>query len=307
MLLSMALDEFLTVRSVRLNERSLAQYEWELDRFVQFCTSQRVTDTSQLSAAVGAAYLNFLRGNGTARGTTLSSRSLLHYTKSLKCFFGWLVREELAPARVLRLELPAAERKIPPTLSAAQQKLLVQACQESDGPALQARDTALVLLLVDTGMRASEVCQLRIADVRLNDDPHVLVRYGKGNKWREVGPLGKRTVRALRAYVNTWRSRQHPKDGVDTFFINRYGKPMQPITLERLLERLKERTGLDARTNPHTFRHSWARTKAEQGSDVLTISRLLGHSALSTTSLYLGTFASADARKRETSVVDRGF
>jgi integrase/recombinase XerD len=179
----------------------------------------------------------------------------------------------------------------------------LRSCNESDGPALQARDTAIVLLLLDTGMRVSEVCGLKLGHVKLDGDPHVLV-FGKGSKWREVGPLGKRTVRALRAYRNQWRERQHPKGEVDTFFLNRYGRAMAPITVERLLERLKARTGLEVRCNPHAWRHTWARSRAVEGTDVLVISRLMGHTSTATTSLYLGQFSSVDARKRVGSLVD---
>jgi integrase len=178
---------------------------------------------------------------------------------------------------------------------------LLAACGDSEGPTLQARDAAIVLLLLDTGLRASKLCRLKLEHVKLDGDPHVLV-FGKGSEWREVGPLGKRTVRALRAYDNTWR---HPKPGADTFFLNRYGRPMQPITVQRLMERLKERTGVDARTTPHTWRHTWARSRATAGTDVLVISRLMGHTSVQATGLYLGTFGSADARQQVKSLVDR--
>jgi site-specific recombinase XerD len=304
MLLSLALDEFLTVRSARLNQSSLHQYTWELTRLVDWCNENHVTDTEQLSAAIGARYLDFLRTNVTTRGTARSSRSLLHYAKSLRVFLRWLVAEELAPARVLRLELPKAEAKIPPTLTTEQVVALVKACQESNGPALQARDTAIVLLLLDTGMRASELCGLKVDQVKLDkDDPHVLIKgEAKGGRWREVGPLGKRTVRALKAYTTTWRTKQHP--ATDCLFVGRTGTALEVVALERLMARLKRRTGVDARVNPHSWRHTWARSRAVAGTDTLVISRLMGHSALQTTALYLGQFSSVDARKQVRSMVD---
>jgi site-specific recombinase XerD len=304
MLANLALDEFLTVRSTRLNEKSVEQYQWELSRFVAFLDEHHVHDTNQLSAAVVANYVNSLREHTTARGQPLSSRSVLHYSKGVRCFLSWLVAEELAPARCLRWELPKAEKKIPATLDADAIKRLLRACQESHGPALQARDTAIVLLLLDVGLRASELCGLKTNQVLLEGDPHILIKgEAKGGRWREVGPLSQRTLRALRSYLRTWRPRQHPT--CENLFVNRMGEAMQVIVLERLLERLKRRAGVDARVNPHSWRHTWARGRAMEGTDALVISRLMGHSALSTTQLYLGQFGSADARKRvETAMVD---
>jgi site-specific recombinase XerD len=134
MLLSLALDEYLTVRSARLNPNSLAQYTWELSRWVDWCIENQVTDSEQLSPAVCARYLDWLRTNPTTQGRGRSSRSLLHYAKSVRVFLRWLVEEELAPARVLRLELPRAEVKIPPTLTHEQVMTLVKACHDSNGP-----------------------------------------------------------------------------------------------------------------------------------------------------------------------------
>jgi site-specific recombinase XerD len=301
MLLSLALDEFLTVRSPRLSPKSLHDYAWELARFVDWATANYVSDSEHLSAAVGARYLEYLRTIPTQRGTAMTGRSLLHYAKNLMVFLRWLVAEDLAPARVLRLELPKAEVKIPPTLTPEQVRALVKACQDSKGPALQARDTAIVLLLLDTGMRASELCGLTVGQVKLGSDPHVLV-LGKGSKWREVGPLGKRTVRALSSYFRVWRPRQRPT--TPAFFVGRAGTAMEVATLERLMGRLKQRTCLDARTNPHSFRHTWARGRAVEGTDTLVISRLMGHTSVQTTSLYLGQFSSVDARKQVRSMVD---
>jgi site-specific recombinase XerD len=76
--------------------------------------------------------------------------------------------------------------------------------------------------------------------------------------------------------------------GGDRLFLGRSGGPLVPGVVGKLLTRLKVRTGLDSRVTPHTIRHTWARERALAGTDTLIISRLMGHTSLQTTSLYLG-------------------
>ncbi len=156
------------------------------------------------------------------------------------------------------------------------------------------------MLLLDTGLRASELCSLTLDDVKL-DDGYILVRQGKGQKWRTVGPLSKRTIRALRTYRNVWRPKQQP--ACDAFFISREHTGLSHNTLCELTTRLARRAGVPV-GNPHAFRHSYARSQAEAGADVLAISRLLGHSSLLITQHYLQSFSSEQARRQVKSVVD---
>jgi integrase/recombinase XerD len=299
MLLSTATDEFLAIHTTGLSLHTQRGYTWQLDKFVLYCTANTVLDTDKVSAAIVARYLDSLRTNRTVRGAVLSRRSLRTYAKNLKVFVGWLVQEDLAPSRALRFEVPGAEQKVPGTLTTEQEKAILRACQGARGRAMQARDTALLLLFLDTGLRVAEMCSLTLGQVQLDNDAHVLV-LGKGSKWREVGPLGKRTVRALRTYAATWR----PQGRTNHFFLGRNGAPLRPGIIGKMLTRLKVRSGLAVHLTPHTLRHSWARARAEAGTDVLVISRLLGHTSLQTTSLYLGQFSSVDARKQVSSIVD---
>lgn len=303
MLLSAAIDEFLTIHAKNLAKETQRRYTWELERFSTYCGG---INSDDLRAITVARYLDSLRTHPDRRGHMLSSRTLRAYAKSLRVLVRWLVTEDLTSEKALRFEIPRGESRVPSTLTADQALALVRACQESRGRAVQARDTALLLLMLETGLRVSEACNLRLSDVRLDGDPHVLIRYGKGAKWREVGPLGKRTVRALRSYATTWRPRLasmcQGARGEDRFFLGRSGGPLVPGVVGKLLERLEKRTGIAA--HPHTLRHTWARQRALAGTDTLVISRLMGHTSLQTTALYLGQFASADARQQVGSLVD---
>ncbi len=298
MLLSEAVSEFLTVRRVKLAQASQAQYARELDRFLAYCTAQNVHEVERLSASLVAGYLDMLRTTPSRRGKPRASKSLSDYFKTLHCFTSWLVQEELAHPRILHVPAPKLERKVPGTFADGQVLAMVRAAGHSRGNALQARDSAIVLLLADTGMRASECVGLTVDRVK---DGYVLLK-GKGAKWRECGPLSARTQRALRSYLHTWRPQHHPQG--DTVFCNRTGRRMSPIDLHKLLERLAKRAGIAGPSNPHRFRHTYSRSLALAGTPTHVISALLGHSNLSTTAQYLGTFSSTEARRMVSSVVD---
>lgn len=286
------------MRRVKLAPASQTQYARELDRFLDYCTAHEVHEVERVTAALVAGYLDMLRNTPSRRGKPRASKSLSDYYKTLHAFVAWLVHEELVHPRVLHVPAPKLELKVPGTFADGQVLAMVRAAGHARGNALKARDSAIVLLLADTGMRASECVGLTVDHVH---EDHILV-HGKGNKWRECGPLSTRTQRALRSYLHTWRPRQQPQS--DTVFVNRTGRRMSAIDLHKLLERLAKRAGIPGPANPHRFRHSYARTLALAGADTLSISRLLGHTSLTVTQQYLGTFGSSDARRMVGSVVD---
>jgi site-specific recombinase XerD len=296
MLVSEAVSEFLAVRRVKLAAYSLAQYTRVLDGFWEFCGA---VDCTSLRASNVASWVEWMQ-SPRPDGTKLASKSVVSYFKIVHAFLTWLVKEDEAPARVLHVEAPRLEQKIPGVFGGGEVLSLVKASSKSAGVGLRARDAALLLLLADTGLRASELGGLTLDRLRL-DEGYVIVR-GKGSKWREVGPLSPRTVRA----VKTWLSqRQRYKPQTDAVFVTRLGTAINRNTLDALLRRLRDKAGMEGtKVGAHKFRHSWARSQALAGADVLSISRLMGHVSVGITQSYLGRFSSADARRMVGSVVD---
>ena len=140
------------------------------------------------------------------------------------------------------------------------------------------REHLLLSLAYGCGLRRSELLHLRLAD--LDSSRRLLwVRGGKGNKDRAV-PLPDCLLAELRAY---WR-KYHPHDYL---FANRQGQPLNPGTLQRVVQAAVRRAGLTKAATLHTLRHCYATQLLEAGTDLATLQRLLGHNHLSTTMIYL--------------------
>lgn len=301
MLVSLLADEFLSERSVRLGALSRKEYAWGLARLVEWLAVQGVTDTASLTLPVLVRWLSYLRESPTQRGTPRTSETVMTAYRLLHCLLKWAVLAEYLPARVLRLPAPPQEHRIPGCLAVPDAKRILRAASGARGSVMQARDTAITLLLLSTGIRASECINLSVEDVKL-DEGWVLVRHGKGNKWRQVGPLSDRTVRALRQYKNVWRPKQHPL--TDAFFVSRKRGPLGRRALGQLTRRLKDRAGVTTAGNPHSYRHGYSRNQAMAGTPTHVLSALLGHQNLSTTQRYLSGFTSEQARRMVKDPVD---
>jgi site-specific recombinase XerD len=132
---------------------------------------------------------------------------------------------------------------------------------------------AMVLLMLDSGLRVGEVVGLKVEDLSLNDG-HVLVT-GKGNKQREV-PVGETTRGSLRNYL---ASQPHPPTG--PVFVTDNGQPITVHAVQMMLKRTGKRAGI-ARLYPHLLRHSFAKFYLEEG-DLKTLQVILGHASVETT------------------------
>jgi site-specific recombinase XerD len=149
------------------------------------------------------------------------------------------------------------------------------------------RDRAIILTLVDTGMRASELCNLRIYDADLRN--HQITVQGKGKKERIVA-ISPRTAQLL------WRYRSSRPDAKPTahLFVVRYDRPFNRTVLGRLLKRIGKRAGV-LNVHPHRFRHTFAIAFLRNGGNVYVLQRMLGHSSLDMVKRYLA-IAQADVQ-----------
>jgi Site-specific recombinase XerD len=220
----------------------------------------------------------------------VSSVTVRGYVQVIKGFFTWCFNEELiekSPAA--RLQRPSTPDYLIPVFTPEHIKLMLADCNLSEP--LGFRNYTMILVLLETGIRISELCNLRVQDVH----PDYIRVMGKGKKEREIG-ISASVGKYLWKYINMHR---HPHDvNEQRVFMNRYSVPLTPTGVDQVLDDIKDRTGIiGVRVSAHTFRHTFACTYLEQGGEIYKLSRLLGHSSVDVTEEYLKSFNQRAARK----------
>ncbi|MGE5612545.1 MAG: tyrosine recombinase, partial [Bacillota bacterium] len=176
-----------------------------------------------------------------------------------------------------QLQRPKPERSLPKVLSRAQVNQLIAA--PDPGSPFFARDVAILELLYASGLRASELCDLKLMDLNLQIG---CVRVlGKGMKERIV-PLGRAANEALVRYLTECRPGLD-RQGSDRLFLSRTGRPLERVALWMMVEKTARASGLLKHISPHTLRHCFATHLLSGGADLRIVQELLGHSDVSTT------------------------
>ena len=230
---------------------------------------------------------------------------------SLRSFFRFLVREEMVKANPFAgLQQPKPRRRLPKVLGREEVLRLLdaparlraeararegrRAAPFADYAAL--RDAAILELFYSTGMRLAELCGL--TDARLDLLSGTALVRGKGKKERFC-PIGRPASQALEA-AREARDAFLARLGAGrapSLFVNRFGGPLAPRSVERLLKKYLAAAGLDPELSPHALRHSFATHLLDAGADLRSVQELLGHASLSTTQIY--THVSVEKLKEE--------
>ena len=174
-----------------------------------------------------------------------------------------------------KVKVPKAPKKIIIPFSEDQIRVLLSVI-DARSP-IGFRDWTIILALLDTGIRVTELTELELEDVSLAQ--RCLKIHGKGNKERIV-PIGISVQRALAKYINKHRPKPtYPLS--DKFFLNREGLPLTSNGIQSIIERHATKAGIHGvRASPHTFRHTFAISYLRNGGDVFTLQRILGHETL---------------------------
>jgi site-specific recombinase XerD len=273
-------------------------YHSRLGAFITWTQQQGVEDLEAITAPLIRRYLDMRRTAISRTGRPLDSHTLHGHARAIRAFLRWAVKEDLLDERVpKRVEMPKREQKLMTVFSPEQIEALFRACDQSETPAQVARDRAILATLLDTGIRAQELCGLTLDRLVFTPDEAYFVVNGKGRKQREVG-LGARARRLLHRYVHTHRQASRDVTGV---FLGKGGQPLTPEGLDRLLYRLRDRAGREqfagVRVSAHTFRHTYATCYLEQGGDIYHLSRLMGHTSVLVTEGYLKAVEAKVARR----------
>ncbi len=225
-----------------------------------------------------------------AAQSELSRKTLLNYHIGLSALWAWAVREGLVQRNIMHdIPRPRQESREIVPFDQAEIRALLRAVEQSqpyDRPGkattvnrlpLAVRNRAIILTLLDTGIRATELCTLRSDDLHLPGAR--LTVHGKGSKQRTV-PFSSRTGQALWRYGS-----QRPDTREPYYFLTAQGGALGREDLLRLIQRIGERAHVQA--HPHKFRHTFAITFLRNGGNVYVLQQMLGHTSLDMVRRYL--------------------
>ncbi len=274
-----AVDEFLEqLRIVRkASPHTLRAYARDLTDFVAFLESEGVQGWRQVTTVVLRRFLNWLFIQGYER------RSIARKLSSVRSLMKFLAQTGyLAVNPAVDLRQPRLPQKLPPMLEVSEVERLLDAPDTRSPRGI--RDRALLELLYATGMRVSEVANLRLSDLDLVEG--VIRVRGKGTKER-VALLHPEALRWLQRYLT--ESRPHflrqGKQATDAVFVSQKGTPLTARQIHRLVIQYACKV-LGRGVSPHTLRHSFATHLLEGGADLRVIQELLGHASLAATQIY---------------------
>src|SRR5947209_5918885 len=222
-------------------------------------------------------FLAYLYGQNYTKSTT--ARKLA----TLRSFFKFLIRRNLVSVNPLStIRTPKQDKRLPKCLDLEQVQKLLDAPGDAD--LLSARDKAMLEVLYSSGIRVSELVELEMGDLDLQEG--VLRVKGKGRKDR-LTPIGSQAIKALQRYFEL--RAQEPKcqgNSAARVFLNKHGETLSTRSVRRKLDKYLVQAGLDPGISPHTLRHSFATHLLNNGADLRSVQELLGHQSLSTTQIY---------------------
>lgn len=263
-----------------LSANTVAAYARDLRKFAEFAEGQRVS----LESLNRDHLVEFLGGLYRRK---LDSRTVARALVSVRNLFRFALSEEvLGVDPTLNLETPKFRKSLPSYLRLEEVDRLLAQPDLSTPYGL--RDKALIELLYSTGLRVSELTQLRVSD--LDTRMGCLRCVGKGDKERLV-PVGRQAVAAVQRYLQEarpvlLRGRRPNTQPVASLFINCYGGRISRIGVWRILSQHGRRAGIRAQLSPHKLRHSFATHLLEGGADLRSVQMMLGHADISTTQIY---------------------
>ncbi len=253
-------------------ENTLHFYRYRLAAFRKFLVRKRLDLTpAEVTTQLIREFITDERNRVSA---VTSEKSCV----SLKVFFSFLIDEGLLDVNpTATIRKPKVKRKIIEAFSREQIAAMLKTCSHTFSGY---RDLAIIMVLFDCGLRASELCGLIMDD--MNWEQRTIKVTGKGNKERIV-PFGEETYKVLQAYL----PKRKVVSTTASVFIARTGNCLDRHDLDRIVKAVGKKAGVKGvRVSPHIFRHTFAVTYSRNGGDAFSLQKLLGHSSLEMTRRY---------------------
>jgi len=275
-----AISEYKTYLKLErgLSANSLEAYLRDLNNLRQFIIMLDATktpeniDVKDLRELI--KWLNSLGMAATSQARTISG---------IKSFFNFMLLSNIISTNPSDLiDAPKTGRRLPDTLNNSEIEKILSMIDLSKAEG--ERNKAIIEVMYACGLRVSELVNLKLTNLYLNDD-FIKVR-GKGNKERLV-PIGQEAIKQLNIYTEKVRIHQKIISGFEDFvFLNRRGKALTRVMIFTIIKNLVKMAGINKHVSPHTFRHSFATELIERGADLRAVQEMLGHESILTTEIY---------------------
>jgi integrase/recombinase XerD len=306
MRLERALEGYWLAKKRDFSPATVRDYAGTFRRLVAHVGKDR--EVEKITARDINTLLNYMRDE-----LELSRKTCLNAWIALSSFWTW-AETELEIEHVIRkgVEKPKAKRPVIEPYTEAEVRALLAACDvgrgwdtvnnrrvESKRPTAL-RDKTMMLVMLDAGIRVSELCGLTVGDYK-HKQGQLHVRHGKGDKERIIY-IGDATRKYLWRYLNNERDNANR---TDPLFATREGKPLDRYAVQKMIARAGDRAGV-SKAGPHRFRHTFAINALRNGMNLLEVKELLGHETLATVQIY-AKLAAVDLQEaqRRSSVADR--
>jgi len=260
-----------------LAKNTIISYERDLVEYLDFIQKNyNLNDANRIDKK---HIDNFIRSLSRKK---ISPKTVTRKISSIHSFHKYLLSENIVDRDVVaKVKKPVTPKTLPTVLNMEEIERFIEASNGSGKP-LDLRNRAMVELAYGSGLRVSELLDLKISDLHLN--MNLINITGKGNKERIV-PLGEESIFTLRKYLVDGRYKLDPQNR-ELLFINKNGNKLSRIGFYKIIQNIADKAEINRKMSPHTLRHSFATHLLENGANLRSVQELLGHEDIMTTEIY---------------------
>lgn len=257
------------------SENTIMSYTRDIKYFIKFLENNGIDKIEMVNKTNVMAYIFEMENEGKTASTVSRSIACIH------TFFKFLCSENIINSNPsAQIEMPKIKRKLPIIISLEEVELLLEQpdCTELKG----IRDKAMLEILYATGIRVSELINLKLNDI---DTILSAIKCCSGKKQRII-PIGSKAVAAINMYIKHARLDMIKYSDETFLFVNCNGKPMTRQGFWKIIKEYAKKADIEEDITPHILRHSFAAHLIQNGADLQAVQEMLGHSDISTTQVY---------------------
>ena len=270
------IDKYLEYLKVerKYSNKTILSYKDDLIEYNEFL-GNNFTNILNIDMNIGNNYMKYLYDR------KITKSSISRKLSSIRGLYNYLVREDIIKENHFnKIQNPKRELYLPKFLKDEELDKIFSVCN-SNNPT-EERDTLIIELLYATGVRVSELVNIKIKDI--NREEKLIKVLGKGNKERMV-IYNNHTKKALDTYLKDGYNYFNKKSS-EYLILNKNGNKLSERYIREIINKKVSQASLDIKISPHTLRHTFATDILENGADLMTVKELLGHESLNTTSIY---------------------